>query len=84
VIDAVLPVGSTGAGGYWTNGEDAEDGRVTLLLVEGFTGSVGDDLDTDNDGTLDSAPWTRVVDDVAVSDGGGSDRCLCRRKAVNS
>jgi len=72
-IDAVLPVGSTDANGFWTDDEDAENGSVTLLLVEGFSGAFGDDLDADNDGVLDSTPWTRVVDDVAVSDGGSSD-----------
>ncbi|MDY7075450.1 MAG: ExeM/NucH family extracellular endonuclease, partial [Chloroflexota bacterium] len=73
-IDAVLPVGTTDAGGFWTDDEDAENGTVTLLLVEGFSGSAGTDLDTDNDGVLDVAPWTRIVDDVAVHDGGSSDR----------
>jgi len=72
-IDAVLPVSSTDASGFWTDPEDAENGTVTLLLVEGFSGSAGNDIDTDNDGILDSTPWTRIVDDVAVSDGGSSD-----------
>ena len=73
VIDAVLPVGVTDAGGYWTDPEDMENGTLTILLVEGFSGNQGDDLDTNNDGVIDVSPWTRVVDDVAVSDGGGSD-----------
>ncbi len=73
VIDAVLPVGTTNAGGFWVSDEDAENGTVTLLLVEGFTGAPGDDLDSDNDGVRDSAPWTRVVDSVAVADGDSGD-----------
>lgn len=73
-IDAVLPVGTTDTGGFWTDDEDAENGTVTLLLVEDFSGSFGNDLDTDNDGVLDSTPWTQIVDDVAVSDGGDSDQ----------
>jgi uncharacterized protein len=73
VIDAVLPVGTTNGGGYWIDSEDMENGTLTILLVENFTGSKGDDLDIDNDGTLDSTPWTRIVDDVAVFDGGSSD-----------
>ncbi|MDX1503851.1 MAG: lamin tail domain-containing protein, partial [Thermoanaerobaculia bacterium] len=73
-IDAVLPVGVTNAGGYWIDDEDMENGTLTILLVENFSGSLFDDLDTDNDGVLDSTPWDRVVDDVAASDGGGSDR----------
>ena len=50
-----------------------ENGTVTLLLVESFTGSLGDDLDTDNDRVVDSAPWLRIADDVAVFDGASSD-----------
>lgn len=40
----------------------------TYLLVDGFAGAVGDDLDTDDNGTLDSTPWTTVYDSVAVVD----------------
>lgn len=40
--------------------------NVTHLLVEGFTGSNGDDLDTNDDGVLDVIPWTSVVDSVAL------------------
>ena len=72
-IDAVLQVGTTNAGGYWIDDEDMENGTITILLVENFSGSLGSDLDTNDDGSFDSAPWTRIVDDVAVSDGGGSD-----------
>jgi predicted extracellular nuclease len=42
------------------------------LLVEGFTGSSGQDLDTNNDGTFDVTPWSRIVDDVAVEDTSGT------------
>ena len=47
--------------------------NVTHLLVEGFTGSAGDDLDTDDDGVLDVTPWTAIVDSVALREeiGGG-------------
>jgi hypothetical protein len=76
VVDGVFPVGATDGSGYWTTGflnNMIENGSITLMLVENFTGNAGDDLDTDNDGVLDSTPYTRVVDDVAV-DEGGSDR----------
>ena len=46
--------------------------NVTHLLVLGFSGSSGDDLDTDDDGTLDSAPWTSIVDSVALVETVGS------------
>jgi hypothetical protein len=40
--------------------------NVTHLLVAGFTGSSGDDLDTDDDGVLDVEPWTAIEDCVAL------------------
>ncbi len=40
--------------------------NVTHLLVDGFTGSNGDDLDTDDDGTLDITPWRSIVNSVAL------------------
>jgi uncharacterized protein len=40
--------------------------NVTHLLVSGFTGASGDDLDTDDDGTLDSMPWGSIVDSVSL------------------
>jgi hypothetical protein len=40
--------------------------NVTHLLVEGFTGAIATDLDTDNDGVLDVTPWTAVIDQIAI------------------
>ena len=40
-----------------TNSFENSD-NVTHLLVQGFTGAVGNDLDTDNDGVLDSTTNT--------------------------
>jgi len=40
--------------------------NVTHLLVAGFTGAVGDDLDTNDDCVLDVTPWTGVTDAVAL------------------
>ena len=76
-IRRVFPLGTTDADGFWTTGilsGQLQNGTQTVLLVEGFTGSVGDDLDAGNDGTLDSAPWTSIIDSVAVDDGGGTDQ----------
>jgi predicted extracellular nuclease len=76
-VTSVQQIGTTNANGFWTTGFFSngtfQNGTQTLLLVENFTGKVGDDLDTNDDGTLDSTPWTGLVDDVAVSDGGVSD-----------
>ncbi|NIA67456.1 endonuclease [Pelagibius litoralis] len=76
-IDTAIQLGTTDANGFWTTGflnNEFENGTVTALLVEDFTGSEGDDVDTNNDGTLDSPPWASVVDSVAVTDGGGGDQ----------
>ena len=40
--------------------------NVTYLLVLGFSGMIGDDLDTDDDGVLDVEPWTTIIDLVAL------------------
>jgi len=40
--------------------------NVTHLIVVGNTAVAGDDLDTDDDGTLDIIPWTSVMDGVAL------------------
>lgn len=40
--------------------------NVTHLLVSGFTGTNGDDLDTNDDCVLDVTPWTAIVDGVAL------------------
>lgn len=53
---------------------DIENGTNTFLLVSGFTGAVGNDLDTDNDGVLNSTPWTSVADAIGVNESGGTDR----------
>ena len=76
-IDSAIQLGTTDADGFWTTGfltNEFENGTATILLVEGFTGSEGDDVDPDEDGTLDSTPWTSIVDSVAVNDGSGSNQ----------
>ncbi len=76
VIDGVWALSTANGSGFWTTGlldNEIENGTVTLLLVEGFSGAVGNDLDTNDDGTLDSEPWTAVVDSIAVTDGGSGD-----------
>ncbi|MCB1049379.1 MAG: endonuclease [Acidobacteria bacterium] len=75
-IDLVFPVGTTDADGIWYTGfmnSVMENGTQTWLLVDGFSGNQGDDLDSDNDGILDTTPWTSLLDSVAVKDGGAGD-----------
>lgn len=57
-IDYVL------AGANPLNFENSDN--VTFMLVRGFTGANAQDLDTDNNGTLDATPWTEVVDSIAL------------------
>lgn len=76
-VDGAFPVGTTNATGHWSTGflnNQLENGTLTLLLVEGWSGAVDDDLDSDDDGVLDATPWTAIVDQVAISDGGAGDR----------
>ncbi|MCP5520835.1 MAG: PEP-CTERM sorting domain-containing protein [Verrucomicrobiales bacterium] len=40
--------------------------NVTYVLVRDFTGANGDDLDTNDDGVLDSMPWSVTLDAVAI------------------
>ena len=40
--------------------------NVTHLLVSGFTGAVGQDLDPNDDGVLEITPWTAIIDSVAI------------------
>lgn len=41
-------------------------GNRTHLLVSGFSGEFGDDLDTNDDGVLDVIPWTSLLDAVGI------------------
>lgn len=51
-----------------SSGLNLENGdNVTHLLVSGWTGSNGADLDADDDGVIDApAPWAAIIDSVAV------------------
>ncbi len=75
-VDEVLSLGTTDANGFYLANLPAnalENGTITLLLVKNFTGALGNDLDTDNNGILDITPWDAIVDAVAVNDGGATD-----------
>jgi len=52
---------------------DIENGTNTYLLVSGFTGALNADLDTNNDGVLDSTPWASLLDGIGFSDDTGGD-----------
>ncbi|MEM1445522.1 MAG: PEP-CTERM sorting domain-containing protein [Planctomycetota bacterium] len=41
---------------------------IAYLLVTGFSGMLDDDLDTDDDGTLDTLAWASIVDGIQIID----------------
>ena len=51
---------------------DLENGSNTYLLVNGFSGSLAQDLDTNDDGILDLTPWTSVLDAVGITENDGA------------
>ena len=54
---------------------DLENGTSTFVLVNNCSAAtVGQDLDTNDDGVLDVTPWTSVLDVVGTNDGGTGDR----------
>ncbi|MFO0830616.1 MAG: hypothetical protein U0637_02110 [Phycisphaerales bacterium] len=55
---------------------DIENGSYTWLIVRGFSGTIGQDLDTNNDGTLDATPWISVIDALGYKDGNSRDTHL--------
>ncbi len=75
-VDEVVSLGTTDADGFYLASLSAnalENGTITLLLVQNFTGAFGGDLDTNDDGTFDVMPWDTIVDSVAVNVGGIGD-----------
>jgi predicted extracellular nuclease len=74
-VDSVVSVGTTHANGFYLASlaaNEVENDTVTLLLVSGFSGTPGQDLDTNNDGTFDVTPWISIVDSVAVRSTAGT------------
>ncbi|MCS6772119.1 MAG: lamin tail domain-containing protein [Kiritimatiellae bacterium] len=51
-----------------------DNDTTTFLLVTNFTGSVDQDLDTNDDGTFDVTPFTQILDSVGWLDGSVGDR----------
>ncbi|HWQ84874.1 MAG TPA: ExeM/NucH family extracellular endonuclease [Anaerolineales bacterium] len=75
-VDEVIPLGlmdSNGLGLISLAANALENGTITLLLVENFTGALNADLDTNNDGVFEITPWSSIADAVAVNDGGAGD-----------
>ncbi len=49
--------------------------NVTHMLVCGFTGAVGDDLDFDDDCAMDATPWVSVLDSIALVEDPAGGEC---------
>jgi hypothetical protein len=72
------------ASGNIVDSQIEADDNQTILLVSGYSGTdtfitrapqnggEGQDLDTNNDGTLDVTPWTAIVDSMVVKKSNGS------------
>ncbi|GAA1058120.1 hypothetical protein GCM10017608_05230 [Agromyces luteolus] len=74
-VDEIIsfgPADDSGRSLAWLPANALENGTVSLLLVTGFGGALGDDLDADNDGVIDAAGF-EILDSVAVEDGGPGD-----------
>ncbi len=85
-IDRAWTLGTAGPDGYYVLGDDAvpnidqsigvsdrlENGSGTFILVSGFTGSEGDDIDTNDDGVADVGVGT-IIDIIGRDDGGAGD-----------
>ncbi len=61
-----------------------ENGTITFLLVSGFTGATGLDVDTDNDGVFDVIPWVGIADSVGWTDSGAGDKVYTAASLVRS
>ncbi len=76
IVDVVLPVGTTDAQGFWVSAFNAnlfENGTQSVLLVRGFSGTQGDDLDTTNSGNPETMPWEEIADAFAILDDDAGD-----------
>ncbi len=63
--EATFTIGATPPDLVTTLGFENSD-NVTHLLVRDFTGTLQEDLDTDDDGVLDVTPWSEVVDAIGL------------------
>ena len=62
------PYGTLSPGDLTVDGLDFSGSPTSYLLVAGYTGPASGDLDTDDDGTFDTIPWTVLLDSVSLED----------------
>jgi hypothetical protein len=51
---------------------DLSNNAFVALLVSGYTGTSGQDLDTNDDGILETTPWATIVDSISWNEGTGT------------
>ena len=76
VVDEVISFGAPDADGRVLANLLAnalENNTISLLLVTGFTGALGNDLDANDDGVLELPAGVTIVDAIAVNDGTAGD-----------
>jgi hypothetical protein len=70
IADSRITTGSFDAGDISVSGGlNLGSQPTTYMLVNNFTGALGDDLDTDDDGTLDVQPWLSQLDALSFRNG---------------
>jgi endonuclease/exonuclease/phosphatase family metal-dependent hydrolase len=72
--DGIFVIGNPESGISFDAGDlqasfDLFGSPTTFLIVENFTGSVGDDLDTNDDGTFDVSPFGNIINGLSLVDG---------------
>ncbi|MFZ3070127.1 MAG: ExeM/NucH family extracellular endonuclease [Anaerolineaceae bacterium] len=75
-VDYIMSIGTTDANGLYLGSLAAnalENGSMSLLLVKDNTSAVGNDIDIDDNGVIDTTYWSSIVDEVAINDGGSGD-----------
>lgn len=66
------PLASVGV--FGTSGLNFENSdNLTFMLVQGFTGALNSDVDSNNDGVMDATFWDSVADSVALYVGPASE-----------
>ncbi len=76
IVDEVIAFGAPDADGRVLANLAAnalENNTISLLLVTGFAGAVGNDLDANDDGVLELPAGVTLVDSIAVNDGTAGD-----------
>ncbi|PPD58057.1 Calx-beta domain-containing protein [Dehalogenimonas etheniformans] len=70
VIDRIYNVGTTDAQGFWRTPflhNELENGSFNMFLVSGFTGTLGQDLDANNDRDSEIKPWNTLLQYDAIA-----------------